>query len=104
RPATADDMTVKLHPLPALRRIHPGWWVAIIAAALLACWALVMWSGGTRTAMPHVTYLPIVVAALVGGAAAGTATGASAGLLLGPLPPPGTGAGTEQAVAGSAAR
>lgn len=97
-------MTVKLHPLPALRRIHPGWWVAIIAAALLACWALVMWSGGTRTAMPHVMYLPIVVAALVGGVKAGAATGAIAGLLIGPLTPLDTVDGTEQAVAGWALR
>ena len=78
--------------------------MAIIAAALLACWALVMWSGGTRTAMPHVMYLPIVVAALVGGVRAGAATGALAGLLIGPLTPLDTVDGTEQAVAGWALR
>ncbi|HEX6947403.1 MAG TPA: HAMP domain-containing sensor histidine kinase [Acidimicrobiia bacterium] len=87
-----------------MRRIHPGWWVALIGGALLAGWAVVSWSGGTRTAMPHLMYLPIVVAALVGGVRAGLLTAAIAGLLMGPLMPLDTALKEPQTLGGWALR
>lgn len=52
-----------------------------------AAWAFTYSVGGTRTAAPHVFYLPVVLAALVGGPIAGGLAGLVATVLCGPLMP-----------------
>lgn len=66
------------------------WWVHTLLVTLLlaGCWAVVFAAGGTRTAWPHVFYIPIVAAALPFGVRGGLAAGAAAMLLLcGPVMP-----------------
>jgi EAL domain-containing protein (putative c-di-GMP-specific phosphodiesterase class I) len=70
----------------------------VVAALLAAAWAVVLLAGGTRTALPHVFYVPIVVAALASGAPGGLVVGALAGLLCGPLLPLDAATGETQAV------
>ena len=66
----------------------PAWaHVLLVAALLLGCWVLVYTAGGTRTAFPHVFYIPIVFAALPFGLWGGLATGIAATLLCGPAMP-----------------
>jgi len=85
-------MPARLHEFVASRgqlltRL-PAWAQAVVVAALLAaCWLLVYSAGGTRTALPHVFYLPIVLAALPFGVGGGLAAGVAAALLCGPLMP-----------------
>lgn len=95
---------MKIQPLPRLRRIHPALWLALIVAALAAGWAVVWMVGGTKTALPHLLYIPIVVASFVGGVRAGAITGAAAGLLMGPLMPLDTAIGQAQTLGGWALR
>ena len=85
-------MPARLHEVLASRgqlltRL-PAWAQTLVVALLLAaCWLLVYGAGGTRTAFPHVFYLPIVLAALPFGVAGGLAAGVAAALLCGPLMP-----------------
>lgn len=66
----------------------PGWSHVLLVAALLAgCWAVVYAAGGTRTAFPHVFYIPIVLAALPFGVPGGIAAGVAATVLCGPAMP-----------------
>ena len=66
----------------------PAWaQVLVVASLLAACWLVVYGAGGTRTALPHVFYLPIVLAALPFGVAGGLAAGVAAAVLCGPLMP-----------------
>lgn len=62
--------------------------------------ALVWWSGGTKTAVPHVLYFPVVIAALVAGWRAGAVTGVVGGLVLGPLMPLNVEVGMSQPASG----
>jgi EAL domain-containing protein (putative c-di-GMP-specific phosphodiesterase class I) len=64
-------------------------WVGIVAVAVLLAgsWVLVHEGGGSRTAFPHVFYLPIVLAALPFGIVGGVVTGLLATILSGPLMP-----------------
>ena len=85
-------MPARLHEVLASRgqlltRL-PAWAQTLVVALLLAvCWLLVYGAGGTRTAFPHVFYLPIVLAALPFGVAGGLAAGVAAAALCGPLMP-----------------
>lgn len=65
------------------------WWAhaALVVVLLAAAWAAVYAAGGTRTAWPHVFYIPVVLAALPFGARGGVVAGAAAALLCGPLMP-----------------
>lgn len=64
------------------------WLRAPLVAALLAgSWALTYAAGGTQSALPHVFYLPIVLAALLFGVWGGLATAVVAMLLCGPAMP-----------------
>ena len=66
----------------------PAWLsVALIAALLLSCWALVRAAGGSQTAFPHLFYVPIVLAALPFGIPGGLLAGLGATLLSGPVMP-----------------
>lgn len=80
-----------------LLRLPPGLTAALIAALLLGCWGLVLAGGGTRTALPHVFYVPIVVAALPFGVRGGVAAAVVATVLCGPLTPIDTATGATQA-------
>jgi EAL domain-containing protein (putative c-di-GMP-specific phosphodiesterase class I) len=76
-----------------------GWVGWLVVAALLAvAWAVVVAAGGTRTSLPHVFYVPIVVAALAAGVPGGVVVGVLAGLLCGPLLPLDVATGEGQAV------
>jgi EAL domain-containing protein (putative c-di-GMP-specific phosphodiesterase class I) len=61
---------------------------AVIIGALLAlCWALVYVSGGTRLALPHLFYVPIVLATLPFRLRGSLLVGLAAAVLCGPLMP-----------------
>lgn len=67
---------------------HRKWILAALILALLAgCWALVYATGGTRTALPHVFYVPIVLATVPFGVPGGVITGLVATVLCGPAMP-----------------
>lgn len=77
----------------------PAWLVVLVIAALLVgCWALVYGTGGTRTAFPHVFYVPIVLAALPFGLWGGIGAAVLAMLLCGPAMPLDVAAGESQQV------
>jgi EAL domain-containing protein (putative c-di-GMP-specific phosphodiesterase class I) len=82
-----------------LLRLPTGAQIALISLALLACWALVYAAGGTRTAFPHVFYIPIVAAALPFGVRGGVVVGVAAMLLAGPVMPLDVATGESQAAA-----
>ena len=42
--------------------IHPLWVAALVTAALLAAWAACVSAGGSRTPLPHLFYVPIMLA------------------------------------------
>lgn len=74
--------------LVSLTRSLPRWAMAVVAAGLLGvCWYVVFAAGGSRTAAPHVFYVPVVLAAAALGARAGAAAGLVAAVLCGPLMP-----------------
>ncbi|HLT97526.1 MAG TPA: HAMP domain-containing sensor histidine kinase, partial [Acidimicrobiia bacterium] len=101
---SADHPLVRIQPVPRFRTIHPAVWLAVIVAALAAGWAVVWAAGGTKTAKPHLLYVPVVIASFVGGVRAGAMTGLAAGLLMGPLMPLDTSAGQAQTLGGWALR
>ncbi len=75
----------------------PAWSQVVLVACLLAgCWALVYSAGGTRTAFPHVFYIPILLAALPFGVGGAVAAGIAATLLAGPAIPVDTVTGEAQ--------
>ena len=66
----------------------PSWLLTLLVVALLVgCWALVWSAGGSRTAFPHLFYVPIVLAALPFGVRGGVLAGVAAMVLAGPLLP-----------------
>lgn len=78
----------------------PSWAQVIVVTALLGlCWLVVFTAGGTRTAFPHVFYVPIVLAALPFGVVGGLVGAVAATLLCGPLMPLDVAAGESQPVA-----
>lgn len=81
------------------RHLSFGAWVLLLAAGLIAAGGLVYVAGGTRTAWPHVFYLPIVLAALPFGRKGSLTTAAVATLLCGPFMPLDSVLGIEQDVA-----
>jgi EAL domain-containing protein (putative c-di-GMP-specific phosphodiesterase class I) len=70
-----------------LRSMPPWFSMAIIASLLVGSWALVAAAGGTRTALPHIFYLPIILAALPFGIHGGVVAAVAATVLCGPLMP-----------------
>jgi len=59
--------------------------VASVGGLLLVVWLVVRLGGGTATSLPHLFYLPIVLAVVVMGARGGLATALVATVLCGPL-------------------
>ena len=66
----------------------PRWLAAVILAALLALvWMIVYQSGGSQRAMPHLFYIPIILAVLPFGLWGSSVTALVAMVLCGPLMP-----------------
>ena len=61
--------------------------IAVLVAMLVASWVLVYTTGGTRSALPHLFYLPIILAALSFGLRGAVATALVATVLSGPAIP-----------------
>jgi EAL domain-containing protein (putative c-di-GMP-specific phosphodiesterase class I) len=72
---------------------------AAVAALLVATWLACVAGGGSRTVLPHLFYVPILVAASRTGARGAAAAAVAAGLLAGPLLPLDVAAGTAQTTA-----
>lgn len=70
-----------------LAQLPPSLHAALVGALLAGSWGLVYAAGGTRTAVPHVFYIPIVLAALPFGIWGGLSAGAVAMVLAGPAMP-----------------
>lgn len=68
-------------------RIRPWVGALAIAALLVGCWSVVYVSGGTQAAMPHLFYVPIILATLPFGLPGSLATAVAAGVMCGPLMP-----------------
>lgn len=80
-----------------LTRSRESWRLGLAAVIGLAVATVVVHrAGGTHTVFPHLYYLPIGIAAVLGGPFTGVAVGVAAGLLAGPLTPMDTAAGTAQ--------
>ena len=61
--------------------------VVLVAGLLIVVWVVVFAAGGTRTALPHLFYLPVVAAVMPLGRRGGIAAGVAATVLCGPLMP-----------------
>jgi len=83
----------------------PGWAGVLVLGALLATiWAMVYGTGGTKFALTHLFYIPIVLAALPFGTRGSVATAVVAGVLCGPLLPVDTVTGEQQTVSSTIVR
>lgn len=74
-------------------------WAAGLFVLLVVAWGVVHAAGGTRTAWPHLFYVPIVAAALPFGWRGGLVAAAGATVACGPLMPLDVAAGAAQDVA-----
>lgn len=70
--------------------------IAVLVAMLVASWVLVYTTGGTRSALPHLFYLPIILAALSFGLRGAMATALVATVASGPAIPLDVAAGEPQ--------
>ena len=68
-------------------RAPAGLVIAVLVALLVASWVLVYTTGGTRSALPHLFYLPIILAALSFGLRGAVATALVATVVSGPAIP-----------------
>ena len=75
-------------------------WIGVVSGLLALSGMLTYLSGGTRTPVPHVFYIPIVVAAGTFGLRGGLATALVAGLVCGPVMPLDVDAGLLQPTSG----
>lgn len=73
--------------MPRRRTTQPWIWLSATAALLALAWMLTYLAGGTRTPVPHVFYVPIVIASGMFGVRAGLGAALAAGTLCGPLMP-----------------
>lgn len=89
-----------LRPARMSRSVHG----AVVVALLVVVWAVVYAAGGSRTALPHLFYFPIVWAAVTLGVPGAVGAGVLAALLAGPLLPLDTQTGTAQSLANWVAR
>lgn len=95
----ADAGVVTENPGPGSAR--RGWvWTAIIATLLVLSWLLTYVAGGTRSPLPHVFYLPIVIAGGFFGLRGSLPVAVVAGVLAGPLMPLSTETGVAQPTSG----
>lgn len=75
---------------------EPAWAILLVAVTLAGGWLLTFWAGGTRTAVPHAFYIPIVIAAMRFGHRGALVASITAGLLAGPAMPLNVDDGTSQ--------
>ncbi len=75
------------HRLSALSAMSAVPGLLLVVGLLAVAWTVVFGAGGTRTAWPHLFYLPVVAAVIPFGMRGGIATGLAATLLCGPLMP-----------------
>lgn len=93
RPNTPSHAVMFAALARAAQRTHPAVRSMVVAVALIAAWKVVAATGGTATALPHLFYVPIILAALSCGFRGAALTAAIATVLAGPLMP-----GEEQSV------
>lgn len=84
-----------LQRLAGARTWRTAAWFALL---LVAAWAVAYAGGGARTALPHLFYVPIIVAAVPFGRRGAVAVAVIAGILCGPLLPLDTASGQGQGV------
>jgi EAL domain-containing protein (putative c-di-GMP-specific phosphodiesterase class I) len=84
---------------PLSPRPRQASWALLVVVLLLVAYAVVYLAGGSQTAMPHVFYVPILIAAMKLGAVGGLGTAVVAAVLCGPLMPLDVAHGTSQEVA-----
>jgi EAL domain-containing protein (putative c-di-GMP-specific phosphodiesterase class I) len=68
----------------------------IVGAALVAAWSLTYVAGGSKTVLPHLFYVPVILAASRFRAAGAVVTAVAAGLLAGPAMPQDVATGVAQ--------
>ena len=75
-------------------------WASVLGLGLMliAIWYVVLWSGGTQRAMPHLFYFPVILAALPFGIRGTLVAALVATVLCGPLTPLNTLTGEQQQV------
>lgn len=79
----------------------PAWAVAVVLASLLGViWLVVYGSGGSKTALPHLFYIPIILAALRFGPVGALVAAVISAVLCGPFLPADTATGETQAMRG----
>ncbi|MGV8979447.1 MAG: EAL domain-containing protein [Cellulomonas sp.] len=81
-------------------RAPAGLVIGVLAVLLAAAWVLVYTTGGTRSALPHLFYLPIILAALSFGFRGAMATALVATLVSGPAIPLDVASGEPQTTLG----
>jgi len=82
-------------------RTAPKWAAGVaIGALLVTTWALAYAAGGTKTAIAHLFYIPILLAVVPFGIRGASVVALVAGVLTGPFLPLDTGSGEQQAMVG----
>lgn len=86
---SADTESLSLVDRTILRAASASPWLAalVLAAMVATVWVLVQASGGSETAMPHLFYLPIILATVPFGLRGSLATAAVAAVVVGPFMP-----------------
>lgn len=76
---------------------QPGWGIVVlILLATVTVWQVALLAGGAKSVVPHLFYLPIILAAVRFGHVAATATALLSGVLAGPMLPLDTATAAEQ--------
>jgi EAL domain-containing protein (putative c-di-GMP-specific phosphodiesterase class I) len=78
------------------RRIRVWTWTGIVGAVAIA-WVATITAGGSKTALPHAFYIPVIAAAIRFGFRGALVAAMGAGVVAGPLLPLDVAAGTAQA-------
>ena len=100
-PITPRPSSSRLERAVQRSALLPRWAAALgLAALCAAAFVVAHLAGGSRTAMPHLFYLPIILAPLVLGLRGALVTALAAALLAGPLLPLDTTTGEPQELAG----
>ncbi|WP_155859453.1 EAL domain-containing protein [Cellulomonas sp. KRMCY2] len=83
----------------------PRWAAVVVVGALLAmAWGVVYAAGGTKTATPHLFYIPILLAVVLFGIRGASVVAVVAAVLAGSFLPIDTGTGEQQALVGMLVR
>ena len=81
--------------------VVPPWLAAVLLGTMLVgLWVVVYWTGGTRGAMAHLFYLPIILATLPFGLRGSLTVAAAAAVLCGPIMPLDSVTGEAQHISG----